>query len=252
MKFSLCTDILFPNEPAHKQLPRVKAAGYGAFEFWYSMDKDVDAIAHMAAQESLELAAFCTSPNNLADAAERDAFLAGLCTHITLAKRMNCRMLITTVGQRVAGISDEMQTQNIIAGLQAVVPLLAESGITLVVEPLNTLVDHKGYFLDRSDHAFAIIKAVGNVHVKLLFDIYHQQVTEGNLIANITKNIDLIGHFHIADVPGRHEPGTGEINWRNVFGAIAGSGYDGYIGLEYAPCGDADESARQTLLRISY
>jgi hydroxypyruvate isomerase len=104
-----------------------------------------------------------------------------------------------------------------------------------VLEPLNTLKDHRGYFLASSYEAFEIIEEVGSPAVKVLYDIYHQQITEGNLIPTITENIGLIGHFHVADVPGRHQPGTGEINYKNVFAAIDGSGYNRYVGLEYGP-----------------
>jgi len=83
--------------------------------------------------------------------------------------------------------------------------------------------------------------------VKLLYDIYHQQITEGNLIATITSNIDLIGHFHAADVPGRHEPGTGEINYANVLAAIDEAGYEGFIGLEYKPTGPTPDTLQAVL-----
>jgi hydroxypyruvate isomerase len=113
------------------------------------------------------------------------------------------------------------------------------------VEPLNIAVNHKGYYLYSSAEGFDIIRAVGSPNVKLLYDIYHQQVTEGNLIQTITENIELIGHFHVADVPGRHEPGTGEINYANVLKAIDETGYNGYVGLEYAPKASALESLRK-------
>ena len=92
-----------------------------------------------------------------------------------------------------------------------------------------------------------MVDEVGSPAVKLLFDIYHQQITEGNLIENISRNIAKIGHFHVADVPGRHEPGTGEINYRNVFRAIAGKGYDGFLGLEMWPTGDHVAAVKETM-----
>jgi len=112
----------------------------------------------------------------------------------------------------------------------------------LVIEPLNVLVDHPGYYLTTSAEGFEILDEVDSPNVKLLYDIYHQQVTEGNLIATITSHIAQIAHFHVADVPGRHEPGTGEINWVNVLRAIDEAGYAGYVGLEYMPTGATVES----------
>ena len=114
--------------------------------------------------------------------------------------------------------------------------------MTLVLEPLNVLVDHKGYFLETSAEGFEMVDEVGSEAVKLLYDIYHQQITEGNLIANLTANVAKLGHVHVADVPGRHEPGTGEINYRNVFKAVADAGYQRYVGLEYRPLADAAAS----------
>jgi hydroxypyruvate isomerase len=107
-------------------------------------------------------------------------------------------------------------------------------------------VNHKGYYLATSAEGFEVIREVGSPAVKLLFDIYHQQITEGNLIANIRAGIDLIGHFHTADNPGRNELGTGEINYRNVFKAIEETGYQGF-GLEYAPIADPAETLKGAL-----
>ena len=113
--------------------------------------------------------------------------------------------------------------------------MLEAAGVTLVIEPLNELVNHAGYYLVRSDEAFEIIDEVGSDHVKVVFDIYHQQISEGHLIHNITTNIDKIAHFHAAGNPGRHELSHGEINYPKIFDAIRQTNYAGYIGLEYWP-----------------
>jgi len=117
--------------------------------------------------------------------------------------------------------------------------LRSEAGVTLVIEPLNERVDHPGYYLVRSDEAFEVIDEVGSPNVKVVFDIYHQQVSEGDLIKNITDNIDKIGHFHAAGNPGRNELSSGEINYPEVFAVIEGTSYEGYVGLEYWPKRDA-------------
>ena len=119
--------------------------------------------------------------------------------------------------------------------------------MVLLLEPLNVLVDHKGYFLYRSDEAFEILREVNSPDIKLLFDIYHQQITEGNLIRNIVANIDLIGHFHVAGNPGRNEPYIGEINYVEVFKAADEAGYTGYAGLEFWAKGDIEESLKNCL-----
>ena len=142
---------------------------------------------------------------------------------------------------------NEQQKKSIIDGLRAAAEIVEREKLLLVLEPLNILVDHAGQFLSSSLEAFEIVKEAGSASVKVLFDIYHQQVTEGNLTANIRDHIDLIGHFHVADVPGRHEPGTGEINYVNLFREIERTGYQGYVGLEYLPLGEVEEPLRKVI-----
>ena len=115
---------------------------------------------------------------------------------------------------------------------------MAPHELIMILEPLNTLVNHAGYFLNFTNEAFDIVREVGSPYLKILFDIYHVQIMEGNLIATIRKNIASIGHFHVGDVPGRHEPGTGEINYANVFKAIRELGYKDFVAMEYTPAKD--------------
>ena len=122
--------------------------------------------------------------------------------------------------------------------------MLETAGRTLVIEPLNELVDHAGYYLIRSDEAFEIVEEVGSSNVKVVFDIYHQQISEGHLIRNIIQNIDKIGHFHAAGNPGRNELTRGEIHYPQVFEAIQSTNYEGYVGLEYWPVEPALEGLK--------
>lgn len=152
-----------------------------------------------------------------------------------------------SVRHQFPGLTDQEKYDSVLDGLKALAPLAEEAGVTLVLEPLNNLVDHAGYWLKHSDVGFELIRKVGSPNLKLLFDVYHQQVTEGNIIERITKNLDAIGHIHVADVPGRHQPGTGELNFKNIFGEIRHSGYDRYIGFEFAPTGDSQQAAGDAL-----
>src|SRR4029077_17233792 len=113
---------------------------------------------------------------------------------------------------------------------------------TVVLEPLNVLVDHAGYYLVTTAEGLEIVDEVASPNVKLLFDIYHQQISEGNVIRNLTENLAKIGHVHAADNPGRHEPGTGELNYAVIFRALDAAGYDGHVGLEYRPSTDPAET----------
>ncbi|MDQ0058974.1 hydroxypyruvate isomerase [Paenibacillus harenae] len=114
-------------------------------------------------------------------------------------------------------------------------PIAEEAGITLLLEPLNTAVDHPGYLLTSSSEAFNLIELVNSDHVKVLFDIYHQQITEGNLIRSMLGNLQSIGHLHAAGCPGRHELQFGEIHYANVIQALRSAGYSNYFGLEFFP-----------------
>jgi hydroxypyruvate isomerase len=135
------------------------------------------------------------------------------------------------------------QRESIIEGLREAAPIAADADVRLVLEPLNR-IDHPENFLYSSDEGFEIIRAVDSPHVRLLFNIYHQQISEGNLSMRLCENINLIGHVHVADVPGRHEPGTGEINYEHIFGLLREQGYRGYVGLEYIPLVDSGASLR--------
>lgn len=143
--------------------------------------------------------------------------------------------VVVTVGPDLTGLERATQTNAIVSVLRAAAPAASAADVTLVVEPLNTRVDHAGYFLETVDHGVEIVAAVDHPNVRLLFDVYHQQITEGDLVSRIETFDEYVGMYHVADVPGRHELGTGEVNWSTVFGAIADTGYEGSVGLEYVP-----------------
>ncbi|NBD27317.1 hydroxypyruvate isomerase family protein [Paenibacillus glycinis] len=243
MIFSPSLDAIFSKTDLSfaERVQRTGELGFKAFEFWGWGDKDLDALAALKDRLGLRVGSFCTKHGNLVDPSQRGAYIGGLIESIAAAKKLGCEYLIATVGNAVEGASREAQHDSIVDGLKASAPYLEEAGITLVVEPLNELVDHRGYYLVRTDEAFAIIDKVGSSRVKVLYDVYHQQISEGNLIPTIKANIGRIGYFHIADHPGRHEIGTGEINYRNVLNAIRDAGYAGYVGLEYFPLQGVDE-----------
>ncbi|MCX8035808.1 MAG: TIM barrel protein [Candidatus Sumerlaeia bacterium] len=163
---------------------------------------------------------------------EHDAIEKSFRERCALAKRLNIKCLLGLTGQKRQDMSAEKQTEIIVKGLKRLAPIAQEHDMIIVLEILNVLVNHPGYFLVYTPQGAEIIQAVNHPNVKLLYDIYHQQISEGNLIANIKKYISCIGHFHIGDNPGRQYPGTGEINYRNVFKAIKDTGYDGYLAME--------------------
>ncbi len=173
----------------------------------------------------------------LVNAREREEFLKQMQLAADAARAIGAKQLVTLTGNELGGMPRSEQMANAVAALRAAAPMLEKNGLTAIVEVLNTYVDHAGYFLYYVRDGAEMIDRVGSPNVKLLFDIYHVQIMEGNLIQNIRAHIDRIGHFHVGDVPGRHEPGTGEINYRNVFKAIyeLGDRFQGSAALEYGP-----------------
>jgi len=244
LKPSVCVDAVLDGRSFDDALAIVKSAGISAFEFWAWWDKDLDALVAARDKFELQIAACCTKFVSLVDPSSRDEYLTGLNESIATAKQLGVQTLISQVGDYRSSVDRAEQHQSLVDGLKAAAPLLEDAGVTLVIEPLNELVDHAGYYLIRSDEAFEVINEVASPNVRVIFDIYHQQISEGHLIANITANIDKISHFHAAGNPGRHELTVGEINYPLVFDAINAAGYDGYVGLEYWPVGDPLEGLK--------
>ncbi|MEW9669392.1 hydroxypyruvate isomerase family protein [Ammoniphilus sp. 3BR4] len=239
MKFSVNIEAVFSGNDFLQSMRETKRLGYNAFEFWSWWDKNPQAI--LAAKEALQLTvtSIVTKFISLTDPSRRQEYVEGLRQTIAIARMLGCRTIISQVGQEIPGIPRKDQHRSIVEGLRASVPYLKQAGIMLVIEPLNTLVDHKGYYLYSSKEAFQIIDEVGSPYVKVAYDIYHMQIMEGNIISTITQNIHKIGHFHAAGVPGRHEPYTGELYYLNIFKAIEATGFRGYVALEYFPIEDA-------------
>jgi len=248
MRYSVCLPAVYCGVPSDEAVRRIAAIGAERFEIWGWWEIDLDALERAMVETGLKMVAMCVRPTPLNDPDCREACVEAVRESIAVAKRFNCPALLMQVGQMRENIDREEQHASIVEGLKACAPLAEEAGITLLPEPLNILVDHKGYYLDSSVEGFEIIREVGSPNVKLLYDIYHQQITEGQLIANITANIDLIGHFHVAGVPGRHEPFEDqEINYPAVLTAIRKAGYQGAVGLEYFPLSAPEESLKRIL-----
>lgn len=238
MKASVCFDAVLEGTPPETAIDIIAQAGISAFEFWMWWEKDLDSLIAARNAHNMQIAACCTKFISLVDPAARDDYLQGLEESIQAAQKLNCPTLISQVGDFRPSVARQEQHDCLVAGLKEATALLKDTGVTLVIEPLNELVDHAGYYLTRSDEAFDIIEKVGDESVQVVYDIYHQQITEGHLIHNITANIEKIGHFHAAGNPGRHELNIGEIHYPTVLAAIRETGYDKYVGLEYWPVND--------------
>ncbi|WP_168120043.1 TIM barrel protein [Paenibacillus sp. HB172176] len=235
MKLSVCIDSICRGWDLTEALELVKKSGIGAFEFWNWKNKDLDRMEREMDRLGLTLSAFCTVGGALANRDSHGEYLEGLRDAVAVAKRLGCKRLITTAGNESEDMPRAKQLEDVASGLRSAAGIVEEAGITLLLEPLNTAVDHPGQLLSRSSEAFDIIDQVGNRYVKVLFDAYHQQVTEGNLISAMTEHIASIGHIHAAGCPGRHELQFGEIHYGNLISALSEAGYQHYFGLEYVP-----------------
>ena len=173
----------------------------------------------------------------------RETWLAGLKESCKAAKNANVGRLITQVGQDT-GKERAFQHESIVAALKEAKPILEETGTVIMIEPLNTIVDHKGYYLWQAAEAFDIVREADHPLVKVVYDIYHQQIMEGNIILNITNNLDCIAHLHSAGHPGRHDRQFGESDYKVIFAAVDKAGYKGACGLEYFPIGESEQSLK--------
>lgn len=259
LKLSACVEMLFASKPFIERPALAKAAGFSAYEFWGWDQKDIPAIEDAQKKAGIPCAGCCVSTRDKSKAAAYgDGCLLNAKNAAVYAEMieetvestgpLNVTTFIATTGQALPSVSREKQRDAIIECLRAAAPVAEKAGVTLVLEPLNILVDHKGYFLSESAEAAEILRAVNSPSVKMLFDIYHQQITEGNLTDNIRAYANLIGHFHLADVPGRHQPGTGEINYAHVMKVIGETAYGRYVGCEYTPSGASDEASAELIL----
>lgn len=236
MKLSVCLPALFSGIPIIEAMAQVRRTGLDTVEIWGWEAGELDDINAGLKEHKLNLAAMCTKAFVLNDPGKRAEFMEGLKESIAAAEYLHCPILITQVGQELKDVPHEKQHDAIVDGLREAAGLLEGHPVTLCIEPLNSLVDHKGTYLTHAKEGFDIIRSVGSEKVRLLYDIYHQQVTEGNILMSMRKNLDLIVHVHIAGVPGRHEPHLDcELNYPNILKRLKAWGYAGDIGLEYLP-----------------
>jgi hydroxypyruvate isomerase len=216
---------------------RVKIAsdlGIKAVELWDPQEKDVAKLGAVAASNNVKVIG-CTIIGIFKYTLDipYPVLLKATTETIRLMKEMGCQSLIIFSGNRES-VADS-QKNIIIENLKRLSELAEKEKVTINIEPLNSLVECKGHYLDSSHVGFEIVKCVNSDYVKMVYDVYHMQVMEGNIIDNITKNIDLISHFHSAAVPGRKELYMGDNDYRNIMRAVENTGYKGYFGLEYWP-----------------
>ena len=245
MRFCVPIPCFFGNMPFQDAIRRVKELGFDAVETYDWKNLDMDAVRAACEETGVELLSMCTTEFRMTDPTFRSLWLEGLKESCEAAKKLGVGKLITQVGPDT-GAERAVQHEAIVQTLKEAKPILDTYGVVLMLEPLNTYINHPGYYLTSSAEAFDIVREVDHPCVKIVFDIYHQQVMEGNIISNVTNNLDCIAHLHAAGNPGRNELQYGEINYHAIFDAIDKAGYTGACGLEYFSLLPPEESLLET------
>lgn len=246
MKVSACIDLLFAE--AGDFPGRVRAAhraGLDGIEFWLWTNKDIDGILDAVRETGIAVTGMVAEPLvPLTDRAQQDAFLDGLKRSIEIAHKLGAPALIAQAGADLPGRSREEQRSSLVSGLARAADVLAGSDVVLMLEPLNTKVEHVGYFLPSTAEALDVIDEVGRPEVMLIYDIYHSAMMDEETAVVLEGRVDRVAHVHLADAPGRHQPGSGQMDWQRRLGWLTDQGYGGYIGLEYVPTGATEASLR--------
>jgi hydroxypyruvate isomerase len=238
MKYSACIEWLFAAEaPAFADRIRAaQQAGLDAVEFWHFSNKDLDAVETALGETGLPLAGMLCEPiAPLTDPAAHDQFLEGVAVSLAAARRLGAPVLIAQSGDELPGRSRTEQHAAIVRVLKRAATLLEGSGVVLALEPLNDRVDHPGYYLTSTVEGLDIVDEVNRPEIRLLYDIYHSAMM-GEVMEDVLGNrVDRLTHVHLADAPGRGEPGSGALDFEDRLEWLEQAGYAGYVGLEYRP-----------------
>jgi hydroxypyruvate isomerase len=235
-------NLLFEDTSFPERVDQVADAGLDGIEA-YGFDLDHQAIGRRCEKRDLDWVYLSGVRPDFTDPDNHDAALESIEESLELATTHDIQNLNVKAGSIQEDIDEDSQRDGVIEILSEAAPMAEEAGVTLVLEPLNTRVDHPGHFTTTAAEGAEIVRAVDSPNVKLLFDFYHEQIMHGDVIRSFREHLDAIGHVHIADNPGRHQPGTGEVNYGNVLSAVDESDYEGFVGCEFTPTENADPDA---------
>ncbi|TMD17708.1 MAG: TIM barrel protein [Chloroflexi bacterium] len=241
MILSPCIEWLFADggRPFPDRVRSAAAAGFTQVEFWTTTDKDLEEVERALRETGITVTDFVSEPTGrLVDPATHTEFLEGVERSARVATRLNARNVIVLSGDTIPNADRRRQLEAITQALSRAAPIASKADVGLLLEPLNTLADHPGYFLDSTVEALDVIRNVNQPAVRLLYDMYHSIVMGEEPAEVLAGSGHLVGHVHVADLPGRHEPGTGKVDWAHQLAALRAAGYAGPIGLEYMPSRD--------------
>jgi len=240
----VCIESMYTEIPFIKRFEAAKKDGFNFVEFWGWTDKNLADVKKAASDAGITINGFDGhSGYSMIDPNHKKPYIDFLKKSIDTAMLLNApsvTILSNALNQgavvnQYAELSDTVKKCSMFAALEECARIAEESAITVNLEALNTITDHIGYYLVNVRDAAEMTRLIGSPKLKILYDVYHMQLNQGNLCGNISACVDQIGHIHAADVPGRHEPGTGEINYHRVFEHLETCGYSGRIGFELFP-----------------
>jgi hydroxypyruvate isomerase len=249
MKYSICIENFYKDLLFEDKFSAAKKDGFEYCEFWTWKDKNWGGVKKAIEDSGIKIAAFSGDDEySLINPAENSLYLDFLRRSIERAREIHCSYLVIhsdalnkdgSAKEIDRLLSYEVKLLNMYKVLESIAPFAEKEDVTLVLEPLNTRLGqpraHKNYFLEYPQPAFELTRQVGSDKVKVLYDIYHMQLMAGNVTKTLEKNLDQLGYIHLADVPGSHEPGTGELNYNNILKALDSMGYTGFVGFELLP-----------------
>jgi hydroxypyruvate isomerase len=241
--------MLFSDVPFLDRFARARRSGFNHVEYLLPYDYEAAALRTRLDANQLTQVLFnlpcgnwAAGDRGIAASPDRvDEFRAGVATAIEYARVLGVPRLNCLAGRRVPGRSDEEHRKTLVENVRFAAAALGEHGLELLVEAINRS-DVPGFFLNRTAQVLEVIDEVGLPNVRIQYDVYHAQREEGELAATLGRHLRRIGHIQVADNPGRHQPGTGEINYPFLLGRIDELGYDGFVGLEYVPVPDTESS----------
>jgi hydroxypyruvate isomerase len=236
-KFAVNAEMWWKKVPFLDRLRNAVALGFPAVEFWPYEGKDIDAICKLCDETGLQIAQFTAwgFRPGMNDPKNHDKLVKKIEEACGVAKKLNCTMMCVVGGDDQPGMSQQQMHENIITGLKKVAPIAEANQVMLILEPMNIRVDHKGHCLYGSTPTVRICREVNSKFVKINWDLYHMHISEGDLCGHLKEGFDQVGYLQLADHPGRHEPGTGEIHYNRVLREAYDLGYRGYVGLECTP-----------------
>ena len=265
VNISVCAECFFIDLPFEERVKKIADIGYRYIEFWhpegtfngssidFSQPKDFKVLTEVAEEVGIVFNDFAFGAwdgsigGNATNSADLEKWLNQGQKMLNFANNIDCPNGIILSGMTQNDLTGKQMNENLIIAYGKAAQMAEKAGVVLVIEPLNSLVDHNGYFLDKTTDAVNIIREINSPNLKLLYDVYHMQIMQGNILDFIEKNIDIIGHFHSAGVPGRAELFDTEINYPVIIRKIEELKYDGCFGLEYFPKLDDEVSLKRTL-----